>query len=362
MKRSGFSHLEVENYQSIQSADVPLGPLTVIVGDNTAGKSALLRAIRAACFNETGTGFITHGADKTSVELTLRNGNTDEFRLRWRKKREGGATYDLFDPLNGDQHFSKLGSAVPPEVKAVLRIADIEVDKTLTITPQIHRQGEYAFLIDKSEGQAARALAKMTKLDVVVEAQGLIRSDLKRTRADLKATSELVADLERQTQEFAGLDEELHLLENISDGIGIGESEIRRIGDMTRYFTSYIEARRGRDEIGELPSAESLYNAEGKLDWLQRAKVALNDHIGWVTALSHLPDTLPDIPDWDSKLEQLQKMQTAFDAVKHADYALVNTMEEAEEVEKVHVLLLEEWNAQGTCSACGQLLPMALIR
>ncbi len=365
MKRSGISRLRVQNYQSIKDCDIPLGPLTVCVGDNEAGKSALLRAIRAACFNDTGTDFISHGQDKTTVELTLFSGDAETHLLRWRKKRDGGATYDLWElDVNGErhsgeeQHFSKLGSAVPPEVVQALGIVQIEVDKTLTITPQIHRQGEYAFLIDKSEGQAARALAKMTKLDVVVEAQGLVRADLRRVKQDLNSESSLIEALEKQEGEFVGLDDEVALLESVSDGIGLAESEIRRIAEMQIVFSAYHAARSVVEEAADLPSEEDIAPLAAGFNWVRSAKQALNYHIDWTTQLSRIPDIPPDTDALVVKLEQLQEMKTFFKTLYDADLALTYILEEDGALQDVHNRLLEEWNSFDLCPECGQPMPL----
>lgn len=360
MKRSGFSHLTVKNYQSIREADVPLGPLTVVVGDNDAGKSALLRAIRAACFNDTGVGFITHGADKTQVTLVLSSEGYNTHLLRWRKKREGSATYDLYDiDSNGEahtedgQHFSKLGSSVPPEIQAALRIAEIEVDKTLSITPQVHRQGEYAFLIDKSEGQAARALAKMTKLDVVVEAQGLIRTDFKRAKQSLSNEKALIESLEGQMQEFDGLDSELDLLASVGTHVGFMDNRQIQLRHWKTLLTSYIVARKEYEEIGDLPD---IPNWGECLRAIQGQRLVLQRYIDKQAIAATVPDILPDIPDWGTELARLQEMKTCFQACKTADSELVNILEEEEQVDKVYGYLMEEWNAQDVCSACGQPL------
>jgi len=63
----------------------------------------------------------------------------------------------------------------------VLGIRCVEVDATTSIWPQVHQQGEYAFLIKPhlTSGQAARAIARLTKLDIVVKAQQLCKSAIR---------------------------------------------------------------------------------------------------------------------------------------------------------------------------------------
>jgi DNA repair exonuclease SbcCD ATPase subunit len=363
MKRSGFSHLTLKNFQSLADCDVPLGPLTCIVGDNDSGKSAMLRAITAACFNQTGTSYISHGADRASVELVLTDGDYDTQLLRWRKRREGGATYDLWTlDTNGEMHpgeeqrFSKLGAAVPPEVQAVLGIADIDVDKTYSITPQVHRQGEFAFIIDRSEGQAARALAKMTKLDVVVEAQGLIRTDLKRAKASLSSEKALVETLEQQLEDFEGLDEEVELLARVETRMANINVDIAVLAKKKIAFTTYVIMRNAHDDLGDLPDADVDGLMQSGFNAIHRQKQALNAYLDARDALARLPDPLPFISGFIVKHEQLQDMRTVYGAWKAIDESLNMVTIDLHNLGVDQEKLLAKWNAQDVCSACGQPL------
>lgn len=368
MKRSGFSHVRVQNYQSIHEADAPLGPLTVIVGDNFAGKSALLRAIEAACFNETGVGFISYGEAKTEVELTLSQRGEDTHLLRWRKKREGGATYDLFDiDSNGEvhaddaQHFSKLGASVPPEVRRALGIAEIDVDKTLSITPQVHKQGEFAFLIDRSEGQAARALAKMTKLDVVVEAQGLIRTDLRRTNADLKATADNIVDYERQMTEFTGLDEQVERVESLLKKVRDIEQRQQQVREQRRALDRCNDCATALHAIGPIPALDDITLLVEAYDQLADERAALMLWQKAHDALEDLPDELPDVSALVKQAAQFEQVERAAHDVAFATAALTAVENARPTIERDLASAVAAYNALGTCPECGQPLEKVAV-
>lgn len=210
-----LTKLYVANYQSIEEADLELAPFTVIVGDNRSGKTALLRALRALVFNQSGNGFIRRGQPDCMVEVTTSEGDL----IVWGKTKT-----TAFYQMN-DQDFSKMGGSVPDEIRDALGIRSIEIDATLTLTPQIAKDTEQFFLLDRSAGQAARALAKMTKLDVVVQAQSICRAALKDVKDKLKVAVAKRESAEQEMKEFPDMDAwgaELETLRRKSATVAVG--------------------------------------------------------------------------------------------------------------------------------------------
>lgn len=191
-----FTRLAVKDYQSVAEADIELAPFTVVVGRNRSGKTALLRALRALIFNQSGSGFIRRGQSSCEVEVDTAEGDT----IGW-KKTKTTAAYTL-----NDRTFSKMAGSVPEDIADALGVRAIEVDNSLTLTPQLARNTELLFLIDKSAGQIARALAKMTKLDIVVKAQALCRQGLKESKDKLKIAVAKRESAEQELREFPDMD------------------------------------------------------------------------------------------------------------------------------------------------------------
>ncbi len=176
-----LERIEMANCQSLKDADVLFGQFTVIVGPSGSGKSGLIRSLKALCFNQVGKRFIGHGQQKAMVRLTFDGGQT----IEWEKLKGKGATY-----TTDDQVYTRLGRAVPEDIENLLGIKQIVIDKTMKFTPQFHSQHDLPLLLTESSTLAARALAKLTKLSVLVEAQMDCRRDLKRAGAAHKAAEE----------------------------------------------------------------------------------------------------------------------------------------------------------------------------
>ncbi len=188
-----LEQIEVTNYQSLADLSIPFGRFTVIVGPSGNGKSALIRALKSLCFNQVGPRFIRHRQQKATVRLTFDGGQV----IEWEKGKGKGASY-----ATDDQVYTRIGRAVPEDIENLLGIRQIVIDKSLKFAPQFSSQHDQPLLLTESSTLAARALAKLTKLSVLVEAQMDCRRDYKRVGTANKAA---VEEAERAKEQFTGL-------------------------------------------------------------------------------------------------------------------------------------------------------------
>src|SRR3990167_4660135 len=190
--------VEITNYQSIEDAHLAFGRLTVIVGPSGRGKSALRRALAAALFGQVGEDFIRFGKQKATVTLSFDGGR----ELVWEKHRDKGATYTLDGKL-----FTRTGRAVPDEVAEALAVRRIDIDKDLTLRPQFQDQHDLPLLLMESQTMVARALGRLTKLQLIVEAQVECRRDRTRAERRAQADQEEGDRLKEQLETFPDPDE-----------------------------------------------------------------------------------------------------------------------------------------------------------
>ena len=188
-----LEEIEAEDYQSLESVRLPLGRFTVIVGPSGHGKSAMIRALKALCFNQVGHRFIRHHRPAARVKLTFDGGKTVE----WAKPRDKSATYTF----NGVE-YTRTGRKVPEEIENALSIRRVDVDKGISFTPQFHSQSDLPLLLTESSTMAARALAKFTKLSVLVEAQMDCRRDFRREQRDHEAAEQEAKRLKEKMDEL----------------------------------------------------------------------------------------------------------------------------------------------------------------
>jgi DNA repair ATPase RecN len=310
--------IRIQNFQSLEDATLDLGQLNVLVGPGDAGKSAVLRAMRAAFLNDASDDDIRHGAKKIEVALTFGDGTTIEY---WKDKGKGGC-YRMTDS-NPEREFTKTGGAVPEEVAAYLGIGRIEVDPTTELTPQLSDQHDAPFILWETGSKRARILGKATRLDMVVSAQMLCKKELDQTRRSAEEAATALADIEVRL-------EELPDYQAIEGEVGEAEANLKTIED------NILLASRSRelaDKMAEVHSRATAVDVPALLKRLEVSSDALE-----VAARGHfLSQRLPEVT---SLIANLGK--------RHADHQ--------EALESFQVQLNSACINAGICVICNGLL------
>jgi len=175
-----LTSLRIRNFQSLADVELELGHLSVIVGATNSGKSAVVRALESLFFNRSGNEFIRSGQNECTIDVEL-----DGRRLRWIKRGGAGGVYELDGEV-----ISRALKELPPELLGLIGVREIE-GEGFRARVQVDGQFSPPFLLAGTGGQAARLLAKVSKLDVLVTAQVLARRDRERThRAGAEAASQ----------------------------------------------------------------------------------------------------------------------------------------------------------------------------
>src|SRR5271157_856189 len=92
--------ITLHNYMSHAHTVIePAAGLTVLVGPNNCGKSAVIAALQILSSNENSTYVMRHGAKECSVKVETDDGHT----IQWRRKNAPSYLIDgqVFDRLRG---------------------------------------------------------------------------------------------------------------------------------------------------------------------------------------------------------------------------------------------------------------------
>jgi len=224
-----IKRIELVNFMSHKRTVIePAAGLTVLIGPNNVGKSAIIAALQILCYNDNSTYVMRHGEKQCSVTIETDDGHT----IIWKRKKSPSYEIDGED-------FSRLRQGgVPDELHQVLRLSKVEGNANEQFDVHFGSQKTPIFLLDSSGSTAARFFASSS------DASRLIQMQQRHNEKQRDQRKERV----RLEQESTLLNAELAALEPVS------ELE-RRCKHLEQQFHAIGEARKQLDELKQLEVA-----------------------------------------------------------------------------------------------------------
>lgn len=241
----------VTNFQSLRDVDLPLGPLTVIVGPSNSGKSALIRAMRALASNVRGSDVVTRGAKTMRItaqtdghEVTLtRTGTTGAYQIR---------------ELSADgepDSYTKLAGGVPAAVTRALRIDPVPAGgASLSVAGQL----DPPYLLGDSGATVARVLGELTKVDTIFEAVRTANKVRLAASGTLKMRKADLESIQIRLKDFAGLVDRLRAVERAEKTLAEAESRQVELDRLDKALRTLQLAETTLQKASNLPSVPSL--------------------------------------------------------------------------------------------------------
>lgn len=176
--------IELTNFMSHAHTVIePADGLTVLVGPNNCGKSAVVAALQILCHNENSTYVTRHHERECAVRIETDDGHVVE----WRRKNSPRYTID-------GEEFDRLGrSGVPDRLHAVLRLPKVVAEGNQEFDVHFGEQKSPVFLLDKPGSHAAQFFASSSDAASLVEMQKRHQqkmADARRERTRLQTQDE----------------------------------------------------------------------------------------------------------------------------------------------------------------------------
>ena len=229
-----ISSLHLRNFQCHADLCLDLGPITVLVGANGAGKTAVLRALRWLVLNEyagTAGSQIRWGEESCQVEVQI----DGHVLLRRRGKDENLYVLD-------GQEFRAFGKGVPTSIQELLRLG----------AANFQQQHDPAFWLTLTSGQAASALNDIFNLSQIDAALSSVASEVRGSRSRVEVATERLAEARQHAQELAWVKEankEWQRIETLQAQQEDMQMELERLRKL------YEQLVQGKQVIGELKRA-----------------------------------------------------------------------------------------------------------
>ena len=188
-----ITRIELTNFMShVHTVIEPAPGLTVLIGPNNCGKSAVVAALQIVCQNANSTYVRRHETGECVVQVHTDDGHV----VRWSRKKSSSPKY-----LIDGQPFDRLGQGgVPDELHAALRLPRVDGGDDSDFDVHFGAQKSPIFLLGSSSSTAARFFASSSDAIRLVQMQKRHKeklADRQREKVRLEAESkQLNAELD----------------------------------------------------------------------------------------------------------------------------------------------------------------------
>lgn len=194
----------LENFQSHKYTEIEFDQyLNVIVGPSDHGKTAIIRALKWALFNEpSGDFFIREGEKECSVTVIFSD-NTKVKRSRSKSKN----AYYLYDKKGKEMIFEGFGTTVPQEIINKTSMRKIELDSSQSNSINISEQLEGPFLLSEKNATRANAIGRLVGVHIVDDALKDTLKDIRNLNMKKKSYEDVLKKLEKDLIEYDYLED-----------------------------------------------------------------------------------------------------------------------------------------------------------
>ena len=253
-----IKRIELVNFMShSHTVTEPAAGLTVLIGPNNCGKSAIVTALQILAHNAPSTYVLRHGAKECKVIVETDDGHV----IEWSRKKSGSPCYKIdgeaFDRLRGS-------TQVWEKLSAALRLPLVECDGA-DFDVHFGEQRNPVFLLADKGKKAAQFFASSSDASRLVEMQAVHKANVKQRRSEHR----------KLTSEAARAKETLELFEPLDE------------------LTSQIEKLEKQ--------FESIAQSDQRADQLEKKTILireLNSEAARLEAVANIVEKTPQVPDF----------------------------------------------------------------
>ncbi len=199
-----LKRLLLENFMAHGRTELEFGPgVTVLMGANNTGKSAVVEALRCLATNPIPRYYIRHGAAQARVELEFDTGH----RVAWIRK-ERYALYEIHSPgQNEPTTYAKFGRNTPEDVLALLRLGNVFIDDADSKGIDVHlgNQREPVFLLNRSGTVMADFFAASSESAYLLSMQQALKVKISAQKKEFAAQDARLEAVRRRLDRLAPL-------------------------------------------------------------------------------------------------------------------------------------------------------------
>jgi exonuclease SbcC len=196
----------LENYMSHARTEIePAAGLTVLVGPNNCGKSAVISALETLARNSTGDFMVRHGTKEARVTVETDDGHV----LAWRRRTSAGPSY-----LIDGREVHRLNRNVPEDLHDYLKLPLVQLNEDEeTIDVHFGQQKSPIFLLNDSPARAAMFFSASSDAGRLVEIQRKHREKVTEKKQEKRRLEIDIARFDEQLEQLKSVDDVQPLME-----------------------------------------------------------------------------------------------------------------------------------------------------
>lgn len=267
----------LENFQSHKYSVIEFKQgLNVIVGPSDTGKSAILRAIKWALYNEpAGDYFIREGEKECAVTLEF-NDKTKIKRLRNRSHN----VYVLYDNQGNETKFQGFGTSVPQEIIEEIGIQKIYLDSDESNAINLGEQLEGPFLLSERTSTRASAIGRLIGVNIIDDALRETLRDLRNSSALKKNIDENIDGLNTELKSYDYLEELSEQVDKIDKIKNLIKEKDVKLSILQKKLVELNKVQQELDGVniylGELQNLEKLDEMLKTISYLNKNYIYYN--------------------------------------------------------------------------------------
>ena len=277
-----FTRLKLNNFKSHKNTTINFNKgISVIVGENGAGKSTILEAISFALFKQHTAkkidDLVRNNGNAMSVELQFITNGKEYKIVREKKSNLKSSLYAKTSLDSGFMHICSGDREVNNEIKQIL-----DIDSDLFLNAIYIRQGEIAELVDKTPADKKQLIAKLLGIDSLEKAwKNLLpfinnyELKLSELEGKLYNSQELKDDYERKSRELEELKVKGHELEGQIEEVTKSLTEIsasKRDMETEKEIYEKLVHNLETEELNLTKLEENKRNVQENLDKIREAE------------------------------------------------------------------------------------------
>ncbi len=338
-----FKCLKLRNFKSYKNETIKFEKgITVIVGENGAGKSSIFEAISFALFKQHTSSkladLVRNNNESMTVELDFIS-RGKEYKII-RDKTKSRINSKLYTKTSSDSDFLILCSGEREVASQIQSILDM--DANLFLNAIYVRQGEISELVDKQPAEKKRLIGKLLGIDSLETAwknlSPIINNyerDLSELKGKLFSKSALKeehdakkAELDELKRKGHDLEEQINELKSLRDEIAESKRNMEREKEIYENHLNNLNNEKNSlkkledDKRLVQDNLDKIYDAEGQIERLSKYVSKLDTYLDFEKSVISIQNLKESEFETQSKIDSIKEQKTLVHAKKqgYLDY------------------------------------------